>query len=85
MAFVRQKPRPLKSDAFSCSVDVYKRQAPDSQEICFIPDGGYAAFIAARGLADTPGHFIGPAGEDLGPHRGISHYTVGQRLSLIHI
>ena len=55
---------------------------PDSQEICFIPDGDYAAFIAARGLADTPGHFLGPAGEDLGPHRGVSHYTVGQRKGL---
>lgn len=57
-------------------------EKPDSQEICFIPDGDYAAFIAARGLADTPGHFLGPAGEDLGPHRGVSHYTVGQRKGL---
>ncbi len=56
--------------------------APDSQEICFIPDGDYAAFIAARGLPDKPGRFIGPAGEDLGPHLGVSHYTVGQRKGL---
>ena len=55
---------------------------PDSMEICFIPDGDYAAFIAARGLPDKPGRFIGPAGEDLGPHLGVSHYTVGQRKGL---
>lgn len=55
---------------------------PDSQEICFIPDGDYAGFIAGRGLADKPGRFIGPLGEDLGPHKGVSHYTVGQRKGL---
>ena len=68
--------------AMAAEYGLSSAEAPDSQEICFIPDGGYAAFIAARGLADTPGHFIGPAGEDLGPHRGISHYTVGQRRGL---
>lgn len=56
--------------------------APDSQEICFIPDGDYAAFIANRGLADKQGRFIGPNGEDFGPHKGVSHYTVGQRKGL---
>ena len=56
--------------------------APDSQEICFIPEGDYTAFIAARGLPDKAGRFIGPAGEDLGPHKGVSHYTVGQRRGL---
>lgn len=68
--------------AMAAEYGLSSAEAPDSQEICFIPDGGYAAFIAARGLADTPGHFIGPTGEDLGPHRGISHYTVGQRRGL---
>ena len=68
--------------AMAASYGLSSAEAPDSQEICFIPDGDYAAFIAARGLADTPGHFFGPAGEDLGPHRGVSHYTVGQRKGL---
>ena len=68
--------------AMAASYGLSSAEAPDSQEICFIPDGDYAAFIAARGLADTPGHFLGPAGEDLGPHRGVSHYTVGQRKGL---
>lgn len=56
--------------------------APDSQEICFIPAGDYAAFIEGRGLAGKPGNFIGPRGEDLGPHRGVQHYTIGQRKGL---
>lgn len=56
--------------------------APDSQEICFIPDGDYAAYIAARGLAPLQGRFIGPDGEDFGPHKGVWHYTVGQRKGL---
>ena len=68
--------------AMAASYGLSSAEAPDSQEICFIPDGDYAAFIAARGLADTPGHFFGPAGEGLGPHRGVSHYTVGQRKGL---
>lgn len=57
-------------------------ETPDSQEICFIPDGDYAAFIQARGIADKQGRFVGPCGEDLGAHKGVSHYTVGQRKGL---
>lgn len=56
--------------------------APDSMEICFIPDGEYAAFIRARGFTPKNGRFIGPDGEDLGPHAGVDHYTVGQRKGL---
>lgn len=56
--------------------------APDSMEICFIPDGDYASYIEARGLAGKTGRFISPDGEDLGPHKGVLHYTVGQRKGL---
>ena len=56
--------------------------APDSMEICFIPDGDYAAFIQTRGMQPLAGRFIGPDGEDLGPHLGVDHYTVGQRKGL---
>lgn len=56
--------------------------APDSMEICFIPDGDYAAFIRARGFEPRTGRFLGPEGEDLGPHAGVDHYTVGQRKGL---
>lgn len=56
--------------------------APDSMEICFIPDGDYAAYIEARGLHGKAGHFISPDGADLGPHKGVMHYTIGQRKGL---
>lgn len=56
--------------------------SPDSMEICFVPDGDYASFIRERGLEDKAGHFIGPEGQDLGPHKGVMHYTLGQRKGL---
>ncbi len=56
--------------------------APDSQEICFIPSGDHAAYIEARGVPIKQGHFLGPEGQDLGAHRGVAHYTVGQRKGL---
>lgn len=56
--------------------------APDSMEICFIPDGDYVSYIQARGGNAKQGHFIGPDGKDLGPHKGVWHYTIGQRKGL---
>ncbi len=56
--------------------------APDSQEICFIPDGKYAEYIENRGFSPKQGRFIGPDGEDLGAHKGVVYYTVGQRKGL---
>ena len=56
--------------------------SPDSMEICFIPSGDYAAFIEARGMAGKSGRFIGPDGQDLGPHQGVLRYTLGQRKGL---
>jgi tRNA-specific 2-thiouridylase len=55
----------------------------DSQDICFIPDGDYAAFIE-RSLGKTypKGSFIATDGKVLGEHQGIIHYTVGQRKGL---
>ncbi len=56
---------------------------PESQDICFVPDGDYAAAIARLdGLPDVPGPFVDGAGRVLGQHRGIIHYTVGQRRGL---
>ncbi len=58
-------------------------QQKDSQDICFVPDGDYAAFIErATGRSPAPGRFISPAGDDLGEHRGMLRYTVGQRKGL---
>ena len=54
----------------------------DSQDICFIPDGDYLAWLINHGLVPQGGRFIGPDGEDLGPHKGLEGYTVGQRRGL---
>ena len=56
--------------------------SPDSQEICFIPDGGYPAYIESLGYNGKQGCFIAPNGECLGAHKGVLHYTVGQRRGL---
>ncbi|MDE5950820.1 MAG: tRNA 2-thiouridine(34) synthase MnmA, partial [Acetatifactor sp.] len=57
---------------------------PDSQEICFIPDHDYAAFIdrEAADRVPLPGNFVTEDGQVLGRHKGITHYTVGQRRGL---
>jgi tRNA-specific 2-thiouridylase len=57
---------------------------PDSQEICFIPDNDYAAFIdrEAGERVPKPGCFVTAAGQVLGRHLGITHYTIGQRKGL---
>lgn len=57
---------------------------PDSQEICFVPDNDYAAFIdrEAGERVPGPGNFVDKNGNILGRHRGITHYTVGQRRGL---
>ena len=57
---------------------------PDSQEICFIPDQDYAGFIdrEAKGRVPGPGNFVTSDGKVLGQHKGITHYTVGQRRGL---
>jgi tRNA-specific 2-thiouridylase len=55
----------------------------ESQDICFVTKGGYAAFIEGyRGKAAVPGSFVDTEGHRLGEHRGIMHYTVGQRKGL---
>lgn len=55
----------------------------DSQEICFIPDKDYAGFIEKYTGTHMPeGNFVTADGEVLGRHRGITHYTVGQRRGL---
>ncbi|NCE63556.1 tRNA 2-thiouridine(34) synthase MnmA [Pseudoflavonifractor sp. 524-17] len=55
---------------------------PDSMELCFVPDGDYAAWLDRRGDTPPPGDFVSPEGAVLGRHRGIHHYTLGQRRGL---
>ncbi len=58
---------------------------PESQDLCFVPDGDYAGFMV-RNLGETrgtaPGPFVDLEGRRLGTHRGVIHYTVGQRRGL---
>ena len=58
---------------------------PESQDLCFVPDGDYAGYITGslgetRGTA--PGAFVDGRGARVGTHRGVIHYTVGQRKGL---
>jgi tRNA-specific 2-thiouridylase len=52
---------------------------PDSQEICFIPDGDHKAFLEARGGAGRAGSVVDEQGTPLGRHQGTHRFTVGQR------
>ncbi len=59
----------------------------ESQEICFVPDGDYAGFVAKRALTrkrplPVPGDIVDGSGTVLGQHRGLHHYTLGQRRGL---
>ena len=55
----------------------------ESMDICFIPKGDYREFVKDRadkdGIAIAPGRIRGPGGKDLGEHRGLPFYTIGQR------
>src|SRR6185369_8766732 len=56
---------------------------PDSQDICFVPNGSYAAVVEKlRPGAAEPGEIVHIDGRVLGRHAGIIHYTVGQRRGL---
>ncbi len=56
---------------------------PDSQDICFVPDGDYAAFLQETlGQTFAAGDFVDECGQRLGRHRGVAAYTIGQRKGL---
>lgn len=56
---------------------------PDSQDICFVPDGDYGAFLERQtGRPYPQGNFVDAAGNILGTHKGIVRYTIGQRKGL---
>lgn len=64
-------------------IDLPTAKKKDSQEICFIPDRDYAAFIEKRYKKTmAPGNFVTRKGEILGQHKGLLHYTIGQRKGL---
>lgn len=58
-------------------------EKPESQDICFVPDGDYARIVAERRPdAFAPGEIVDTTGAVVGRHEGIGHYTVGQRRGL---
>ncbi|QNI36175.1 tRNA 2-thiouridine(34) synthase MnmA [Edaphobacter albus] len=67
---------------------LYVAQKPDSQEICFIPNGDYSTFLKAyldeqnEEMPDLSGELVSTSGEVLGHHQGIHSFTVGQRKGL---
>jgi tRNA-uridine 2-sulfurtransferase len=76
--FTKDKIREIAKD-----INLRVANKPDSQEICFIPDNDYAKFIEENsGEKIIPGNFVNSAGEVIGKHKGITHYTVGQRKGL---
>lgn len=64
-------------------IQIQVANKPDSQDICFVPDGDYAGFIEkTAGKQLQKGNFVTVDGTVLGEHKGIIHYTVGQRKGL---
>jgi len=80
----------VKSDVreLARELDLPVAQKNDSQEICFVPNGDYAAFIDAYfresgvELRQTEGDIVATDGRVLGRHQGTHHFTVGQRRGL---
>ncbi len=68
--------------SIAAQVDLPCASAPDSQEICFIPDNDYPSYIEKRFGKMPEGDFIGPDGTVCGRHKGLLHYTIGQRKGL---
>ncbi|MEO6433558.1 MAG: tRNA 2-thiouridine(34) synthase MnmA [Sphingomicrobium sp.] len=83
LAFLRfplgDLPKPeVRAIAADVGLDVAAK--PDSQDICFVPDGDYASLVKKlRPETDAPGDIVDGDGRVLGRHRGVIHFTVGQR------
>lgn len=61
---------------------LHNAHKPDSQDICFVPDGDYVDFLCSNGVSLLPGDFVDQSGRVLGQHRGQVCYTTGQRRGL---
>lgn len=65
------------------NAELVNSSKPDSQDICFVPDGKYAEFISRfTGTTPEAGDFVSMDGRILGRHKGIINYTIGQRKGL---
>lgn len=68
---------------FAEELNLQVAHKPDSQEICFVPDQDYARFIEENAHVKIPeGNFVWTDGTVIGRHKGITHYTIGQRKKL---
>ncbi len=75
-------PKPLVRE-IAADLGLVVAAKPDSQDICFVPDGDYASVVRKiRPDADTGGEIVHINGDVLGEHKGLIHYTVGQRKGL---
>ena len=64
-------------------LDLHVTEKPDSQEICFVPDGDYAAFVEKQAPnATRPGTIVNSDGRVVGTHGGVHRFTIGQRKGL---
>jgi tRNA-uridine 2-sulfurtransferase len=69
--------------AEALSLGLFGAEKGESQELCFVPTGRYDAFVAERAAERVvSGHIVDERGRDLGAHRGIHQFTVGQRRNL---
>ena len=66
----------------AASLGIHAVNRPESQEICFIPDKDYAKYIENTAGKFPDGNFIDENGNVVGRHKGIVHYTIGQRKGL---
>lgn len=68
---------------FASDRGLHNAGSPDSEDICFIPNGNYMEFLETYGgVRPLPGNFVDQAGHVLGHHRGLERYTTGQRKGL---
>ena len=73
----------VETRAIAAELGLAVADKPDSQDICFVPDGDYAALIRKlRPAGVEPGEIVDLEGRVLGQHEGIVHYTIGQRRGL---
>ena len=63
-------------------LELFNADKPDSQEICFIPDGDYGSFIKNLGYKTKYGWLIAPDGKRIRRHEGVHNFTIGQRKGL---
>jgi len=69
--------------AVALAHDLVTADKPDSQDICFVPDGDYGGFLTEKmGLTAPPGDILDQSGKVLGRHTGAIRYTIGQRRGL---